>query len=72
MLECIAHWIKDFPPSQEQQSTLRNLNEMLAEVQDKHGEYKESHLVCTWKIVDVTAKHVGFGHNLCPKIALHT
>ena len=42
MLECIAHWIKDFPPSQEQQSTLRNLNEMLAEVQDKHGDYKES------------------------------
>ena len=42
MLECIAHWIKDFPPSQEQQSTLRNLNEMLAEVQDEHGDYKES------------------------------
>ena len=35
-------WINDFPPSQEQQRTLRNLNEMLADVQDKHGDYQES------------------------------
>lgn len=35
---------QNFPPSQERQSTLRNLNEMLAEVQDKHGDYKESAL----------------------------
>ena len=40
-VEYIAQWIKMFPTSQTQQSTLRNLNEMLVDILEKHSDYHQ-------------------------------
>ena len=42
IIQNTAKWIKEFPTSQTQQSTLRNLTEMLSDISEKHGDYKEN------------------------------
>ena len=41
IIQTTAKWIKEFPTSQNQQSTLRNLTELLTDISEKHGDYKQ-------------------------------
>lgn len=40
-LACISKWVKSFPLSQTQESTVRTLKEMLEDLSDKHREYQK-------------------------------
>ena len=67
--EYVSNWIKSFPESKDQDSTLRNLKEMLSDLSDKYKDFQEDFttFLCEESSKDKTKS---FGVSLCFKIAM--